>query len=144
MSSEGSGLSAALPSGGGHWGATQLLLQTHLQCTETQGEDALTTHTHTHTPKPSGLLLAININARVFVYAAPASRSGWSLISEVQHWASHPEERAAKRPRWTRKPGKNSRKLKAEVIKKITKNYRKASFHMQTIICLIQYVRCTK
>lgn len=47
MSSEGSKPSAALPCGDGHWGAAQLLLQTHLQCTETQGED---THSNTHTP----------------------------------------------------------------------------------------------
>lgn len=84
MSYDGPGLSAALPSGGVHRGATQLRLQTHLQCTETQGED-VPDNTHTHRPKPSGLLLAININASVFVYAAPVSGSRWSLISEVQH-----------------------------------------------------------
>lgn len=50
MSSEGSKPSAALPCGDGHRGAAQLLLQTHLQCTETQGED---THSNTHTTQTS-------------------------------------------------------------------------------------------
>lgn len=37
--------------------------------------------------------------------AAPASSSRWSHFTEIQWWASHPEERAVQRPRWTRKPG---------------------------------------
>lgn len=38
LSLEGPGPPAALPAGGGHPGAAQLLFQAHIQCTETQGE----------------------------------------------------------------------------------------------------------
>jgi len=73
LSSEGSRPRAALPRGGGHRGPAQLLLQTHLQCTETQGEDTQTTarkykqQKKPHVsdgivkPLPFDLLLALNI-----------------------------------------------------------------------------------
>lgn len=125
----------------------ELVTEGPLRCSSKHTFNALKLKVKTHQNEQSSLScggqyhLFLNIN--VFLCAAPASSSRWSHFTEIQWWASHPEERAVQRPRWTRKPGEltwKEQKLYRDWIKDLWEDL--PVFRYSRGRCKHTYTRC--